>query len=381
MSHSAAVPLVTRRHASSRLAAVIVAALAMVTMLLPASPALANAADENHFVSRANAERAAAGLPALAHVADLQAVARKHAQTMASSNNLHHNPSLTTDVTNWLRVAENVGYGGSAEVVHVAFMNSPSHRANIMDARVSQIGVGVVWSGTRLWVTQVFRAPTGAATTAPLVAGPAPAPAPTPPATLPAVCAGVPAAPFADVPRNAWYVGAVDCAVAKGLAFGTTRTTYTPARDVTRAQMASFLNRILLRSLIGATLPAAPDLFSDDAGSPHESAINTLALLGVLNGTSPGAYSPHATVTRAQMAAMLVRLQERIAGPMATSGVPFTDVAASPHAAAIDKVFTAGITTGTSATTFSPNAGVRRDGMSVFLVRSFGGMAVAGAVK
>jgi hypothetical protein len=77
------------------------------------------------------------------------------------------------------------------------------------------------------------------------------------------------------------------------------------------------------------------------------------------------------------MASMLVRLQER-SRPMATTASPFTDIAGSPHAEAIDKVFTAGITSGTSATTFTPNAGVRRDGMSVFLVRSFGGLAEAG---
>jgi hypothetical protein len=369
----AARPLADRRRAVMRLAALAVAAIAMVTVLLPAAPAFADS-NEDHFASRLNAERASAGLPALTQVADLQAVARQHAQEMAANNRLYHNPELGTDVRNWSRLSENVGYGGDAETIHVALMNSAGHRANILDRGVSQVGIGIAWSGTRLWVTQVFRQPTGAAATA------APAPAPTtPPAALPDVCAGAPGAPFTDVPRNAWYVGGVDCAVAKSLANGVTPTTYAPAGTVTRAQMASFVYRILLRS---STAPAgAPDLFGDDAGSPHEVAINVLADRGVLNGTAPGVFSPNAQVTRAQMASMLVRLSESLSGPMKTGGVPFTDIAGSPHATAINKVFTAGITSGTSATTFTPNAGVRRDGMSVFLVRTFGGLSSAGAVR
>lgn len=360
---------------STRLFAVVAAALAMVAVLLPGAPAQA-AVEEDSFASRINAERAAAGLPALRHVTDLQDVARRQSQAMAASNTLQHNPNLATDVTDWSRLAENVGYGGSVESLHTALMNSPGHRANILDPGVSQVGIGIAWSGSRLWVTQVFRSPTGAAVNAPTVGA---EPPPATPATLPGVCDGAPGAPFTDVPRNAWYVGAVDCAVDKALANGVTATSYVPERGVTRAQMASFLNRILLKS-DRMTAQASNDLFADDNGSPHESAINTLASLGVLNGTSDGSFSPHLTVTRGQMASMLVRLQEELAGPMATSGVPFSDLAGSPHATAIDKVYTAGITTGTSASTFAPNNGVRRDGMSVFLVRSFGELAEAGAV-
>lgn len=381
MDNTATLIPVTGRRRASRLATVAAAALAMVTVLLPAQAALANPSDEDHFATRLNQERAANGLPGLTQVADLQEIARRHSQTMASQNKLYHNPSLSTQVTNWSRLAENVGYGGGAETVHLALMASPGHKANILDRGVSQMGIGVVWSGNRLWVTQVFRQPTGAAASMPSVAAPAPAPAPLPAFVPPAPCAGAPATSFADVPRSAWYVGAVDCAVNKSLTLGLSATTYGPERSVTRAQMASFVHRLLLRGDAVKAAATAPDLFADDAGSPHELAINTLAQLGVLNGTGPGTYGPQLQVTRGQMASMLVRLQESMSGPMATKGTPFSDIAGSPHAAAIDKVFTAGITSGTSATTFTPNAGVRRDGMSVFLVRTFGGLSDAGAVK
>jgi uncharacterized protein YkwD len=377
------------RRIAARLAGLLVLALALATLVLPASPALAGS-DEAHIASRVNSERTARGLPALRQVADLQAVARQHAQVMASTGRMHHNPLLTSQVVSWSRVAENVGYAPSAEAVHVALMASPGHRANILDRGVSQMGIGVVWSGGRLWVTQVFRQPTGAAASLPAVgAPPAPAPPPPPPPPpppapmqvfqAPAACQGVPASRFADVPRTAWNVGAIDCALGKGLAQGLSPSHYGPERSVTRGQMASFLHRLLLRSPKAAGA-AAPDAFRDDAGSPHESAINALAARGILNGTAPGTFGPGQPVTRGQSAAMLVRLQEHLAGPMAARGVPFADVAGSSHAAAIDKVFTAGIAAGTSATTFSPNAGVRRDGMTVFLVRSFGGLHKAGVL-
>lgn len=364
----------------ARLVALLCAAVLAAALLVaggPAAPASASATQLYGFV---NAERQEAGLPLLARNAALDKVAQDWTRSMASSGTLAHNPRLASQVpSGWRYLGENVGYAGTPTQLHRAWMSSAGHRANILDAGVTQMGIGVAWSGTRLWVTQVFRMPTGAATTA-APAPSAPAPAPTAAFVPPAACSGASGSSFADVPRSAWYVGAVDCAVSKALANGVTSTTYAPAKAVTRAQMASFVNRLLQRS-DKAGPAAVTDLFADDAGSPHETAINTLASLGVINGTSPGVFSPQASVTRAQMASMLVRLQESLNGTMAANGTPFADIAGNPHAVNIDKVFTAGITSGTSASTFSPNASVRRDGMTVFLVRTFGGLADAGAVR
>jgi hypothetical protein len=67
-------------------------------------------------------------------------------------------------VSNWRWVGENVGYGPDWRTVETAFMNSPGHRANILDRDYSQIGIGVVISGNRIWITQVFRSPSGSVT-------------------------------------------------------------------------------------------------------------------------------------------------------------------------------------------------------------------------
>jgi len=44
----------------------------------------------------------------------------------------------------WLKIGENVGYGGSIEIVQNAYMNSSGHRANILDPSFNFMGVGVV---------------------------------------------------------------------------------------------------------------------------------------------------------------------------------------------------------------------------------------------
>ena len=42
--------------------------------------------------------------------------------------------------------------------LHQAFMDSPAHRENIMLNSFRYVGVGVIKSGDRLWVTVTFEA-------------------------------------------------------------------------------------------------------------------------------------------------------------------------------------------------------------------------------
>ncbi len=77
--------------------------------------------------------------------------------------------------------------------------------------------------------------------------------------------------------------------------------TFCPKMPVTRAQMASFLARVL-------HLPRArTDYFSDDNSSPHQADINSLAAAGITAGCGLRKFCPDATVTRGQMAAFLRR--------------------------------------------------------------------------
>ena len=119
----------------------------------------AQASDAGSFVSSINAARRSAGLPALSTSSTLASVAASWARTMASSGNLAHNPRLTSQVSGWKYIGENVGVGADVPSLHRAFMNSAPHRANILSSHYTQVGVGAVVRDGRVWVAEVFRRP------------------------------------------------------------------------------------------------------------------------------------------------------------------------------------------------------------------------------
>jgi hypothetical protein len=140
------------------------ALLASTFVGLNPAPASADGPNTGSILSAVNSSRANAGRRPLALRSDLSAVAYRWSQHMAATGTLAHNPSLTRQVAHWRWVGENVGYGPSWSAVEVAFMNSPAHRSNILDRDYSQIGIGVVVRNGRVWITQVFRSPSGSAT-------------------------------------------------------------------------------------------------------------------------------------------------------------------------------------------------------------------------
>src|SRR3954453_9221115 len=84
--------------------AAVVAATAVCAMAA-AGPSYAST--ESSYLSILNQERASHGLAPLHVSADLTSVAHAWAETMAASQSLRHNPSLTTQVHNWETVGEN----------------------------------------------------------------------------------------------------------------------------------------------------------------------------------------------------------------------------------------------------------------------------------
>lgn len=173
-------------------AALVVAAPGVSAFSCPISePSLRTA--ESILRDRANAERAASGLGVLASHGDLVAIARQHAARMAATGTIFHNPELSSvlDVTNAKLVAENVGVGCDGHGLHLAFMNSPSHRQNVLDGALSHVGMGAAGGPDgRLYVVELF-AKLGAAPPPPPPAAPvkpaatAPAPPKPKPATAP----------------------------------------------------------------------------------------------------------------------------------------------------------------------------------------------------
>ena len=148
----------SRRSLAAVLTALSLVLAAFVTGAATAGPAGATTVEDT-FTAKLNYARASRGIPRLTVRSALVTVARAQAHRMATRNVLYHNPNLTTDVTNWRWVGENVGYGPDALTVHVAFMQSAPHRANILDRDYTEIGIGAVVVDGRVWVAEVFRRP------------------------------------------------------------------------------------------------------------------------------------------------------------------------------------------------------------------------------
>ncbi|MBT4187403.1 MAG: S-layer homology domain-containing protein [Gemmatimonadales bacterium] len=98
-----------------------------------------------------------------------------------------------------------------------------------------------------------------------------------------------------------YFEADIEALRASGITAGCTETTYCPDRSVTRAEMAAFLVR-------GFNLDGAvTNTFVDDDGSFFESDIEALVASGGTSGCLTTSYCPEAPVTREQMAAFLIR--------------------------------------------------------------------------
>ena len=141
-----------------RKASMLLTVLAVITSVMALSPAAHAGPGEGDFFNRANQARASYRLRGYVSKADLVTVARRHATRMAAQKRIFHNPNLAREVTGWSAVGENVGMGGDVAPIHNAFMNSRSHRANILDRGFAEVGMGTARdTNGRLYIVQVFR--------------------------------------------------------------------------------------------------------------------------------------------------------------------------------------------------------------------------------
>ncbi len=129
-------------------------------------------------------------------------------------------------------------------------------------------------------------------------------------------------------------------------------------------------------SFIGDGAAEKPDARFDDvsANAYYADAVEWAVSKGITSGTSANTFSPDASCTRAQMVTFLWRANS---SPKADRANPFTDVSAEAYY--YDAVLWAveqGITSGTSATTFSPDATVNRGQTVTFLWRANGSPVV-----
>lgn len=176
-----------------------------------------------------------------------------------------------------------------------------------------------------------------------------------------------PKSAFTDVPDGAYYTDAVAWAVENNITSGTSATTFSPNATCTRAQMVTFLWRAA-----GSPAPKSKEsAFTDVAADAYFSdAVRWAVENGITSGTSATTFSPNATCTRAQTVTFLWRSQK---SPADGAENAFTDVAEGTYYTdAVKWAVKNSITSGTSSTTFSPNADCSRAQIVTFLYRCLG---------
>lgn len=134
----------------------------------PAETSASLGSYEQQVVNLVNKERAAAGLPALKVNTKLSAVAEKKAEDMRDKNYFSHTSPTYGSPFDMMRqfgisystAGENIAKGQRtpAEVMN-GWMNSPGHKANILNSSYTEIGVGYVTdsNGNTYWVQQFIR--------------------------------------------------------------------------------------------------------------------------------------------------------------------------------------------------------------------------------
>ena len=173
---------------------------------------------------------------------------------------------------------------------------------------------------------------------------------------------------FHDVSRFDYFYDAVKWAAENGIASGTGRYTFSPDAVCTRAQTVTFLWRAA-----GSPMPRYRTCaFTDvDSRDYYYNAVLWAVEQGITTGLTATTFGPDGTVSRGQVATFLYRAAS---ASKPNTFNPFTDVKTTAYNYdAILWAYDNRITTGTSDTTFSPDASCTRAQIVTFLYRYYQG--------
>ena len=163
---------------------------------------------------------------------------------------------------------------------------------------------------------------------------------------------------YGDVAADTYYTAPVQWSVDNGIT-GIDGDCFLPDAPVSRGETALYL-----WNMEGQPTAAAHS-FTDVTVQSQNAAISWMAGAGITTGTSATTFSPEAPLKRAEVAAFL----HRLAGNPAAAPHPFIDVVAGWQQAPVSWLSASGITTGTSATEFSPDRTLTRAQLITFLYR------------
>lgn len=131
---------------------------------------------------------------------------------------------------------------------------------------------------------------------------------------------------FKDVPADAWYITAVSTLTNLGVITGYQDGTFGPQRSITRAELATILARFCDANGSAAAL----DRFTDISGSWARKYINQAAAAGLVYGYTDGTFRPDQNITRAETIVIVNRILGRSASAdtVVNGYKTFSDVAA-----------------------------------------------------
>ena len=140
-------------------------------LALDTTGSLDPAAIEAKLLELVNRDRSRQGLGLVRLDRRLSDIARAHSREMAETGVVGHVSPRTGNVRDRVTrahidvvlVGENVGQDYSAAGAHRGFMSSPGHRSNVVDPRMTAVGIGVVRGPDHtdpvpLFVTEIFAA-------------------------------------------------------------------------------------------------------------------------------------------------------------------------------------------------------------------------------
>ena len=188
------------------------------------------------------------------------------------------------------------------------------------------------------------------------------------------------AAGFRDVPSGSALAGEVAKANAYGLMSGYSATTFGYADPMTRAQFVTVLSRMMNwgGSTAGGSTQGVTDAMELPAGisDTYFAAISAAARAGAVDTDKP--FRPNDAITRAEMSEMLVRGLGLGGAAKLLDGKapPFTDVTSRQGYIAV--AYAIGMTKGMTATTFAPDRSATRAQAAAMLVRIYEKLQTAG---
>ncbi len=117
---------------------------------------------------------------------------------------------------------------------------------------------------------------------------------------------------FKDVEETHWAKEAIESLGEKGIVNGRSEGIYAPEENVTRAEVATMIYRMLYDS--GAMIEYSKDVasFIDTTGHWASESIEKLSEMGIINGYPDGTFKPDIVISRAETAQIMNRVVEKI---------------------------------------------------------------------